>query len=160
MGHKGEETPSHVEGSSKEAENSQGSLRVKGSIGDEHKDLKSHLARKWKIDPKFSLKRVIPKPRNIRQRLRSASGQKPFSCNQSCGSSKAPIVIHVAPSSFRIKDKGPEISVARITPTFDVSPIRATGTSKPMQLEDPFPLSPRLPCLLNLSLFHMSLSGR
>ncbi|KAM0038998.1 hypothetical protein Hdeb2414_s0012g00377031 [Helianthus debilis subsp. tardiflorus] len=163
---KGEETPAHDEGSSKEAEKSQGSLRVKGSSGDEDEDFKSLLARKQKVDPTVSLKIVIHEPRNIRQRLKSASGQKPFPATKvtsevlptgakgslskhlkssSLVREKAPIMIHVAPASFWIKDKALEISVARITPAFDVSPLRATGTSKPMQPEDPFPRSPLAP---------------
>ncbi|KAM0000023.1 hypothetical protein Hdeb2414_s0449g00896281 [Helianthus debilis subsp. tardiflorus] len=137
-----------------------------GSSGDEDKDFKSLLARKQKVDPTVSLKIVIHEPRNIRQRLKSASGQKPFPATKvasevlptgakgslskhlkssSLVREKAPIMIHVAPASFWIKDKALEISVARITPAFDVSPLRATGTSKPMQPEDPFPRSPLAP---------------
>ncbi|KAJ0669039.1 hypothetical protein HanPI659440_Chr17g0696531 [Helianthus annuus] len=51
------------------------------------------------------------------------------------GSSKASIKIPNAPSSSRVRDKTPEISAARITPTFNVSPLHATGTSKPSHPE-------------------------
>ncbi|MFS7941962.1 hypothetical protein Hanom_Chr06g00482481 [Helianthus anomalus] len=49
--------------------------------------------------------------------------------------SKAPIEIPTAPSSSRVRDKTPEISAAHITPAFDVSPLHATGTSKPSHPE-------------------------
>ncbi|KAJ0716734.1 hypothetical protein HanPI659440_Chr13g0515991 [Helianthus annuus] len=48
---KGEKTPSHEEDSSEEPEGSQGSPPVKGSSGDEHEDLESHLIRKRKASP-------------------------------------------------------------------------------------------------------------
>ncbi|KAM0037113.1 hypothetical protein Hdeb2414_s0014g00434491 [Helianthus debilis subsp. tardiflorus] len=51
------------------------------------------------------------------------------------GSSKAPIEIPTAPSSSQVRDKTPEISVARITPAFKVSPLHATRTSKPSHPE-------------------------
>ncbi|KAJ0954082.1 hypothetical protein HanRHA438_Chr00c29g0854811 [Helianthus annuus] len=51
------------------------------------------------------------------------------------GSSKAPIEIPTAPSSSRVRDKTPEISVARITPAFEVYPLHAIGTSKPSHLQ-------------------------
>ncbi|KAF5792034.1 hypothetical protein HanRHA438_Chr09g0413331 [Helianthus annuus] len=169
---KGKKTPSHEEGSSEEAEGSQGSLWVKGSSGDEDECLESRLARKRKVDPAVSLKTVIPEPRNIRQRLKSASEQKPFPATKAAfevpptgakgslsknlkssnfvnepllGSSKAPIVIPVAPALSRVKDKAPETSVARTTPAIDVSPLRVTGTSKLKQPEDLFPRSPLAP---------------
>uniref|UniRef100_A0A251S152 Transposase (putative) gypsy type domain-containing protein n=1 Tax=Helianthus annuus TaxID=4232 RepID=A0A251S152_HELAN len=135
-----------------------GSLPVKGSSDDDDdEDLESRLVRKRKAVQASSPKQV-PAPRNIRLRLRSASGQKAFPATKAAselpptrvkgslskhlrssslisepllGSSKAPIEIPTAPSSSRVRDKTPEISVARITPAFEVSPLYATGTSKP-----------------------------
>ncbi|KAJ0532424.1 hypothetical protein HanHA300_Chr00c0147g0717961 [Helianthus annuus] len=114
-----------------------------------------------KDDPTSSPK-VVPAPRNIRLRLRSASGQKTFPAVKATselppvgakgslskhlrsssfisesllGSSKAPIEIPTTPSSSRVRDKTPEISADRIILAFDVSPLRATGTSKPSHPE-------------------------
>ncbi|KAM0017019.1 hypothetical protein Hdeb2414_s0028g00703251 [Helianthus debilis subsp. tardiflorus] len=47
------------------------------------------------------------------------------------GSSKAPIEISPVPASTWARDKTPEISVACVNPAFDISPLQATGTSKP-----------------------------
>ncbi|KAJ0450636.1 hypothetical protein HanHA300_Chr15g0558451 [Helianthus annuus] len=141
--------------SSKEAGDSQGSLRVKSSSDDEDdEDLESRLLRKRKIAQTSSPK-VAPAPRNIRLRLRSASGQKPFPATKAAseippvgtkgslskhlrssrlvrepllGSSKAPIVIPPVPASSRVKDP-------RVDPAFDISPLQATGTSKPSHPE-------------------------
>ncbi|KAJ0456414.1 hypothetical protein HanIR_Chr15g0762221 [Helianthus annuus] len=140
---KGEETPSHEEDSSKEVEGSQGSLLVKDSSGDEDEDLESHLIRKRKADPEFGLKAAIPEPRNICSRLKSASSQKSFPVSK--GSSKAPIVIPVAPAFSRVKDKAPETSDAHTIPAIEVSPLRATGTSKLKQPEDLYSRSPLAP---------------
>ncbi|KAJ0710136.1 hypothetical protein HanOQP8_Chr09g0308741 [Helianthus annuus] len=63
--------------------------------------------------------------------LRSSS----FISESLLGSSKAPIEIPTTPSSSRVWDKTPEISADRIIPAFDVSPLRATGTSKPSHPE-------------------------
>ncbi|KAJ0434086.1 hypothetical protein HanIR_Chr17g0877481 [Helianthus annuus] len=95
-------------------------------------------------------------------KLRSASGQKPFPATKAAseippvgikgslskhlrssslvsepllGSSKAPIVIPPVPASSRVMDKTPEVSVARVDPAFDISPLQATGTSKPSHPE-------------------------
>ncbi|MFS8019498.1 hypothetical protein Hanom_Chr15g01404471 [Helianthus anomalus] len=61
------------------------------------------------------------------------------------GSSKAPIEIPTAPASSRVRDKTPEISAARITPAFEVSPLHATGTSKPSHPEGLVSQSPLAP---------------
>ncbi|MFS8034796.1 hypothetical protein Hanom_Chr17g01585431 [Helianthus anomalus] len=61
---KGEKTPSHEEDSSKEAEASHGSPR--------------YLIQKQKAGLEVGSKVVVPEPRNIRSRLRSASGHKSF----------------------------------------------------------------------------------
>ncbi|MFS7978938.1 hypothetical protein Hanom_Chr10g00921371 [Helianthus anomalus] len=61
------------------------------------------------------------------------------------GSSKAPIVIPPAPTSFRVKDKVPEVSVARVNPAFDIFPLQATGTGKPSHPEDLLSQSPLTP---------------
>ncbi|MFS7970529.1 hypothetical protein Hanom_Chr09g00822061 [Helianthus anomalus] len=146
------------EGSSSEKEDSPGSLRVKGSSdGDVNEDLESRIVRKRKAAQASNPKQA-PAPHDIRLRLRSASGQKAFPATKATselpttgvkgsfpkhlrssslvrepllGSSKAPIEIPTAPSSSRVRDKTPEISVARITPAFEVSPLHATGTIKP-----------------------------
>ncbi|KAJ0882290.1 hypothetical protein HanPSC8_Chr10g0407951 [Helianthus annuus] len=105
-------------------------------------------------------------------RLRSASGQKAFPVTKATselpptgvkgslskhlrlsslvsepllGSSHAPIEIPTAPSSSRVGDKTPEVSAARITPAFEVSPLHATGTSKPSHLEGFVSRSPLAP---------------
>ncbi|KAM0071173.1 hypothetical protein Hdeb2414_s0001g00021861 [Helianthus debilis subsp. tardiflorus] len=155
--------------SSEEAEGSRDSIRAKGLSDDgEDEDLESRLLRKRKANQAGGPKVGISEPRNIRLRLRSASGQKPFPATKAAseippvgakgslskhlrssslvseplhGSSIAPIVIPPAPSSSRVKDKASEISVA----AFDISPFRATGTSKPSQPEDLFPRSPLAP---------------
>ncbi|KAM0012294.1 hypothetical protein Hdeb2414_s0054g00755521 [Helianthus debilis subsp. tardiflorus] len=132
--------------------------------GDE--DLESRLLCKQKADQASGPKVGIPEPQNIRLRLRSASGQKCFPATKaaseippagtkgslskhlrssSLGSSKAPIVIPPVPASSRVKDKAPEISVARVNPTFEISPLWATGTSKPSQPGDLLPRSPLAP---------------
>ncbi|KAF5801382.1 hypothetical protein HanXRQr2_Chr06g0247491 [Helianthus annuus] len=49
---------------------------VKNISGEKHEDLASRLSRKRKAGLEAGYKVVIPKPRNIRLRLRSASGQK------------------------------------------------------------------------------------
>ncbi|MFS7972589.1 hypothetical protein Hanom_Chr09g00846581 [Helianthus anomalus] len=99
-----------------------------------------------------------PAPRNIRQRLRSASGQKlpPSSKAASdlppagvkgslskqlkssslvsaplLGSSREPIEIPTGHSPSRIRDKASEVGVARFSSTDELSPSHATGTSKP-----------------------------
>ncbi|KAM0012781.1 hypothetical protein Hdeb2414_s0008g00285241 [Helianthus debilis subsp. tardiflorus] len=64
------------EGSSDGKEDSQGSLWMKSSSNDEDdEDLETRLIRKRKAAQASSPK-VVPTPRNIRLRLRSASGQK------------------------------------------------------------------------------------
>ncbi|KAJ0709143.1 hypothetical protein HanLR1_Chr09g0337021 [Helianthus annuus] len=61
------------------------------------------------------------------------------------GSSNSTIKIPTAPSPSRIWDKTPEVSVARVTTTFEVSPLHATGTSKPSHLEGFASRSPLAP---------------
>ncbi|KAM0070553.1 hypothetical protein Hdeb2414_s0001g00014491 [Helianthus debilis subsp. tardiflorus] len=51
------------------------------------------------------------------------------------GSSNATIEIPTAHSSSRVRNKTPEVSAARVTPTFEVSPLHATRASKPSHLE-------------------------
>ncbi|MFS8017985.1 hypothetical protein Hanom_Chr15g01386791 [Helianthus anomalus] len=160
------------EGSSDGKEDSQGSLRMKSSSNDEDdEDLETRLIRKRKTAQASSPK-VLPAPRNIRLRIRSANGQKTFLAVKATselplvgakgslskhlrssslisepllGSSKAPIDISTAPSSSRVRDKTPEISATRITPAFDVSPFHATGTSKPSHPEGLVSQSPLAP---------------
>ncbi|KAJ0558368.1 hypothetical protein HanIR_Chr07g0335501 [Helianthus annuus] len=98
-----------------------------------------------------------PAPRNIRQRLRSASGQKPPSSKAVSnlppagvkgslskhlkssslvsapllGSSREPIEIPTGPSPSRIWDKASEVGVARFSSAYELSPLHATGTSNP-----------------------------
>ncbi|KAM0049941.1 hypothetical protein Hdeb2414_s0008g00291791 [Helianthus debilis subsp. tardiflorus] len=146
------------ENSSDEAGDSRGSLRVSGSSNDkDDEDLESRLIRKRKAAQASSPK-VALAPRNIRARLRSASGQKTLPATKAAselppagtkgslskhlrssslfsepllGSSKAPIEIPPVPASSRARDKTPEISAACVNPAFDISPLQATGTSKP-----------------------------
>ncbi|KAM0046046.1 hypothetical protein Hdeb2414_s0009g00311331 [Helianthus debilis subsp. tardiflorus] len=49
------------------------------------------------------------------------------------GCSHDPIEIPTVPSSSRVRDKIPEVSIARMALAFEVSPHHATGTSKPSQ---------------------------
>ncbi|KAJ0512930.1 hypothetical protein HanHA300_Chr10g0351691 [Helianthus annuus] len=143
-------------------------LQVEHSDHDDEEDLESRLARKRKaISPK-----PVPAPRDIRLRLRSASGQKAppatkaaselppigvkgslskhlrsssFVSEPLLGSSHAPIEIPTATSSSRVRDKTPEVHAARITPAFEVSPHHATGTSKPSHFEGFTSRSPLAP---------------
>ncbi|MFS7937977.1 hypothetical protein Hanom_Chr05g00434161 [Helianthus anomalus] len=99
------------EASSGEKKGPLSSLQVKSSSDDDNdEDLESRLVRKRKAAPPSSPKQVP-------------------------GSSNAPIQIPTVPSSSRVRDKTPEVSAARITPAFEVSPLHATGTSKPSHLE-------------------------
>ncbi|KAM0061195.1 hypothetical protein Hdeb2414_s0004g00133151 [Helianthus debilis subsp. tardiflorus] len=148
--------------SSNEAGDSRGSLRVKGSSDDEDdEDLESRLLHKRKA-AQASIPKAAPAPRNIRLRLRSASGQKPFPAIKAAseippagtkgslskhlrssslvsdpllGSSKALIVIPPVPAFSQVGDKTPEVTIARVNPAFDISPLQATGTSKPSHPE-------------------------
>ncbi|MFS7948179.1 hypothetical protein Hanom_Chr06g00556951 [Helianthus anomalus] len=90
---KGDRVPSQGESSSKEAEGSRVSLQTKSLSDDgDDKDLES----------RFFVSRM-----RIRQVALSP---------------KAPIVIPPVPASSQVKDKAPDISVARVNPTFDVLP--------------------------------------
>ncbi|MFS7929099.1 hypothetical protein Hanom_Chr04g00328541 [Helianthus anomalus] len=137
-------------------------LLVKGSSDDDDdEDLESRLVRKRKAAQSSNPKQALV-PRNVRLRLQSASGQKAFQATKATSklpptgvkdslskhlrssslmsepllrSSNAPIEIPTAPSSSRVRDKTPEISAARITLAFEVSPLHATVTSKPSHLE-------------------------
>ncbi|KAM0037061.1 hypothetical protein Hdeb2414_s0014g00433771 [Helianthus debilis subsp. tardiflorus] len=113
-----------------------------------------------------------PAPRNIRHRLRSASGQKlpPSSKTASdlppagvkgslskhlrssslvsaplLGSSREPIEIPTGPSPSRVRDKASKVGVARFSSAFELSPSHATGTSKPTLLEGHAYRSPLAP---------------
>ncbi|KAJ0570839.1 hypothetical protein HanHA300_Chr05g0182671 [Helianthus annuus] len=123
--------------SSDEAGDSRGSLRVQDSSDDEDdEDLESRLLRKRKAaqasSPKAASK--LPPARtkgSLSKHLRSSSRvSEPLLV-----SSKAPIVIPPVPASSRVRDKTPEISAARVNPTFDIFPLQATGTSKPSHPE-------------------------
>ncbi|KAJ0957636.1 hypothetical protein HanPSC8_Chr01g0029961 [Helianthus annuus] len=129
---------------------------------DDEEDLESRLVRKRKaVSPK-----PVPTPRDIRQRLRSARGQKvppktkvvselpPIGVkgslskhlrSSSLGSSADRIEIPTGPSSSRVRDKTPEVSIARIASAFEVSPHHATRTSKPSQFEGLARRSPLAP---------------
>ncbi|MFS7976075.1 hypothetical protein Hanom_Chr10g00888191 [Helianthus anomalus] len=63
-------------------------------------------------------------------------------------SPNSPKKIPNVPSSSRTRDKTPEVSAARVTPTFEISPLHATGTSKPSHLGD-FASRPPLAPLFN-----------
>ncbi|KAJ0477030.1 hypothetical protein HanHA300_Chr13g0483841 [Helianthus annuus] len=134
--------------SSGEKEDSPGSLQVKSSSDGDEEDLESRLARKRKaVSPK-----QVPAPRGIWLRLWSASGQKAFPATKAAselppngGSSHAPIEIPTAPSSSRVRDKSSEVRVARIAPTFEISPHHATRTNKPSRFEGFASRSPLAP---------------
>ncbi|KAJ0436074.1 hypothetical protein HanIR_Chr17g0900401 [Helianthus annuus] len=120
--------------------------------------------------------RPAPAPRNIRQRLRSASGQKlpppskaasdlpPAGIKGSLskhlkssslvsapllGSSREPIEIPTGPSPSRIRDKTSEVGVARFSSAYDLSPLHATGTSKPSFQEGLAHRSPLAPLFVD-----------
>ncbi|KAJ0530372.1 hypothetical protein HanHA89_Chr10g0389171 [Helianthus annuus] len=61
------------------------------------------------------------------------------------GSSKAPIKIPLPPTSSWVRDRTPDTSAACVNPAFDISPLRATGTSKPSDLDIPVSHSPLAP---------------
>ncbi|KAJ0669399.1 hypothetical protein HanPI659440_Chr17g0700711 [Helianthus annuus] len=149
-----------------------GSLQVRSSSDDDNdEDLESRLVCKRKAAPPSSPKQV-PVPRDIRLRLRSASGQKAFPVTRAASElpptgvkgsltkhlrssslvsqplleiSHASIEIPTAPSSSRVRDKTPEVSVARIVSAFEISPHHATGTSKPSHFEGFASRSPLAP---------------
>ncbi|KAM0050905.1 hypothetical protein Hdeb2414_s0007g00229181 [Helianthus debilis subsp. tardiflorus] len=147
------------EGTSSDGEESSPDLPpIKHSGQSDDEDLEVRLVRKRKaVSPK-----PAPAPRDIRQRLRSASGQKsppstkvaselpPVGVKGSLskhlwssslvsapllGSSRDPIEIPTGPCSSRVRDKTPEVSIARITSAFEISPHHATGSSKPSHFE-------------------------
>ncbi|KAM0019054.1 hypothetical protein Hdeb2414_s0026g00681081 [Helianthus debilis subsp. tardiflorus] len=64
-------------------------------------------------------------------------------------SSHDPIEIPNGPSSSRVRDKTPEVSIARIASAFEVSPHHATGTSKPSQFEGLAHRSPLAPLFVD-----------
>ncbi|KAM0037706.1 hypothetical protein Hdeb2414_s0013g00406411 [Helianthus debilis subsp. tardiflorus] len=149
-----------------------GSLQVRSSSDEDNdEDLESRLVCKRKAGQPGGPKQV-PVPRDIRLRLQSASGQKAFPATKAAselpptgikgslskhfrpsslvsepllGSSTAPIEIPTAPSSYRVRDKTPEVSATRITPAFEVSPLHATRTSKPSHQEGFLSRSPLAP---------------
>ncbi|KAF5785437.1 hypothetical protein HanXRQr2_Chr10g0428661 [Helianthus annuus] len=156
------------EASSDEKNGPPGSFQARSSSDDDDEDLESRLARKRKTaSPK-----QVPAPRDIRLRLRSASGKKAFPATKVAselpptgvkgslskhlrssslvsepllGSSNAPIEIPTAPSSSCVRDKTPEVSAARIVPAFEISPHHTTGTSKPSHFEGFVSRSPLSP---------------
>ncbi|KAJ0716510.1 hypothetical protein HanPI659440_Chr13g0513531 [Helianthus annuus] len=82
---------------------------------------------------------------SLSKHLRSSS----FVSEPLLGSSHAPIEIPTASSSSRVRDKTPEVSVARITPAFEISPHHATGTSKPSYFEGFASRSPLAPLFVD-----------
>ncbi|KAM0047080.1 hypothetical protein Hdeb2414_s0009g00324281 [Helianthus debilis subsp. tardiflorus] len=157
------------EGASSEGEESSPeSLQVKHSSHEGEEDLESRSARKRKTaSPKQTMA-----PRDIRLRLRSASGQKappstkaaselpPIGVKGSLSkhlrssnfvseplleSSHALIEIPTAPSHSRVRDKTPEVIIARIALAFEVSPYHAMGTRKPSHFEGFSSRSPLAP---------------
>ncbi|KAJ0764901.1 hypothetical protein HanPI659440_Chr08g0297391 [Helianthus annuus] len=121
------------EGSSNGKEDSQGSLQMKSSSNNEYdEDLETRLIRKRKA--------ARPVASHSKHSTKGSGVQ---------GSSKALIEVPTAPFSSRVRDKTPEISAARITPAFDVSPLHATGTSKPSHPEGLVSQSPLPPLFAN-----------
>ncbi|KAJ0430642.1 hypothetical protein HanHA300_Chr17g0671341 [Helianthus annuus] len=123
---------------------------VKHSDRSDDKDLEIRLVRKRKA----ASPQPVPIPRDIRQRLRSASGQKlPLPSKAaserpllgSRGSSRDPIEITTGPSSSRVRDKTPEVGLGHFTSAFELSPLHATGTSKPTEPEGLTRRSPLAP---------------
>ncbi|MFS7951431.1 hypothetical protein Hanom_Chr07g00595091 [Helianthus anomalus] len=154
-----EGTPSSKEGSYKGSENSQHSPRVEnGNSTDEY--LATRISRKPKPDLVVDVKVVIPEPRSILKRFRSACPQKSQPASRSAseaplvntkgslskhlkilrpstslGSSKAPNVISTAHASSQAKEKGLERSATPIDPIVGASPVQATGQSRFKLLE-------------------------
>ncbi|MFS8018536.1 hypothetical protein Hanom_Chr15g01393201 [Helianthus anomalus] len=129
---KGEKTPSPEEISYEEAEGSRGSLRAKSlSDSDDDEDLESRLLRKRRVDQAGGPKKPFPA-------TKAASEIPPAGAKNSLSK-------HLRSSFLLVKDKAWEISVAHVNLAFDVSSLRATGTSKPTQPEDLFPRSPLAP---------------
>ncbi|KAF5795645.1 hypothetical protein HanRHA438_Chr08g0353511 [Helianthus annuus] len=144
------------EGSSNGKEDSQGSLRMKSSSNNEYdEDLETRLIRKRKAARPVALsgQKTFPAVKatselppvgakgSLSKHLRSSS----LISEPLLGSSKALIEVPTAHFSSRVRDKTPEISAARITPAFDVSPLHATGTSKPSHPEGLVSQSPLPP---------------
>ncbi|KAM0027419.1 hypothetical protein Hdeb2414_s0019g00539951 [Helianthus debilis subsp. tardiflorus] len=167
-------------------ESSPDSLQVKNPSHGDKEDLESRLARKRKAaSPK-----QVSAPRDIRLRLWSASGQKAPPAMKfvselppirvkgslskhlrsssfvsepllvSSSGAHAPIEIATTPSSSRVRDKTPEVSVARITSAFAVSPHHAIGTSKPSHFEGFSSRSPLAPLFASALLPRMFPSGK
>ncbi|KAJ0854259.1 hypothetical protein HanRHA438_Chr14g0660661 [Helianthus annuus] len=149
---------------------------VKHSDRSDDEDLEIRLVCKRKA----TSPQLAPVPRDIRQRLRSTSGQKlPLpskaaserppvgvkgslskhlrsSCLVSAplfGSSGDPIEITTGPSSSRVRDKTPEVGLAHFTSAFELSSLHATGTSKPIEPEDLTRRSPLAPLFADAILF-------
>ncbi|KAJ0797051.1 hypothetical protein HanPI659440_Chr04g0169431 [Helianthus annuus] len=153
----GEENPSDEEESSPDFP----PVHPSGQSDDE--DVEIQLVRKRRS----ASPQPAPAPRNIRQRLRSASGQKlppsskaasdlppagvKGSLSKHLRSSSLvsapllPIEIPTGPSPSRVRDKASEVGVARFSSAFELSPSHATGTSKPTLLEGPAYRSPLAP---------------
>ncbi|KAF5758106.1 hypothetical protein HanXRQr2_Chr16g0725521 [Helianthus annuus] len=158
----------YEEDPSSEEESSPGFPHVHPSGQSDDEDVEIQLVRKRRS----ASPQPAPAPRNIRQRLRSASGQKlppsykaasdlpPAGVKGSLskhlkssslvsapllGSSREPIEIPTGPSPSRIRDKASEVGVARFSSAFELSPSHATGTSKPALLEGPVYRSPLAP---------------
>ncbi|MFS7969140.1 hypothetical protein Hanom_Chr09g00805701 [Helianthus anomalus] len=175
------------EASSGEKKGPIGSLQVRSSSDDNNnEDLASRLTRKRKAAPPSSPK-PVPAPRDIRLRLRSASGQKAFLATRAAselpptgikgsltkhlrssslvsepllGSSHAPIEIPTAPFSSRVRDKTPEVIAARIVPVFEILLIMLLVPANLLILRVLPPDPPWLLCLLTPFWLHTSPSGR
>ncbi|MFS8000853.1 hypothetical protein Hanom_Chr13g01183431 [Helianthus anomalus] len=121
-----------------EGASSDGEESSPDSLPEDEEDLESRLAGKRKA----ANSKQVPAPRDIGLRLWSASGQKAPPVMKAAselppigGSSHALIEITTAPYSSRVLDKTLEVSIARITPAFEISPHHATGTSKRSHFE-------------------------
>ncbi|MFS7945284.1 hypothetical protein Hanom_Chr06g00522421 [Helianthus anomalus] len=139
------------EGASSDGEESStGSIQVKDSSHDDKEDLENRLARKRKA---VSPKQVTPAakaasellPIGVKGSLSKHLRFSSFVSEPLLGSSHAHIEIPTAPSFSRVRDKTPEVSVARVTPAFEISPNHATGTNKPSHFEGFASRSPLAP---------------
>ncbi|KAM0025879.1 hypothetical protein Hdeb2414_s0021g00579841 [Helianthus debilis subsp. tardiflorus] len=136
------------EGTSSDGEeSSRDSLLVKHCSHGDEEDLESRFAHKRKVaSPKQALV-----PRDIRQRLRSASGQKAPPATKAAFELppigvKGSLSKHLRSSSFASEPLlTPEVSIARINSAFEISPHHATGTSKPSHFEGFTSRSPLAP---------------
>ncbi|KAJ0476559.1 hypothetical protein HanHA300_Chr13g0478721 [Helianthus annuus] len=125
---------------------------VKHSDQSDDEALEVRLVRKRKA----ASPRPTPTPHDIRQRLWSASGQKPplsskavsdlppigvkgslskHPRSSSLGSSHDSIGIPTSPSSSRVRDKTSDVGIARFSSAFELHPLMLRGPVNPLSLK-------------------------